>query len=231
MTCFVNSPQLSLIFFHINNLEELYFSSTIAYLTWITPYFSLPVVLLWLSYLRRSEMSINCAGLKGLSSMIIISATFIIIIFPQICDKHQIFSTPICILYLTGITYRSLFLRIGNFLLLGVCTSFAFSSCSLPEQRRNGQISSIDPFRDNCTTIFWVLNFIFLQLLSNLNKLNLFMFHLLSLFLVCVLCVYRQRVEVCLLCDEFGRLAHCQMLHTRYIEFGHAMHVTTDVTT
>ena len=33
-------------------------------------------------------MLINCAGLKGLSSMIIISATFITIIFPQICDKH-----------------------------------------------------------------------------------------------------------------------------------------------
>ena len=41
------------------------------------------------------------------------------------------------------------------------------------------QISSIDPFRDNCTTIFKILNFIVLQLLSNRNKLNLFTFHLL----------------------------------------------------
>ena len=29
-------------------------------------------------------------------------------------------------------------------------------------------------------------------------------------------------VEVRLLCDEFSSLARCQMLHTRYIEFGHS---------
>ena len=61
----------------------------------------LAVVVTELSYVRRSEMLINCAGLKGLSSIIIISATFIYIIFPQICDKHQTFLTPICFLYLT----------------------------------------------------------------------------------------------------------------------------------
>ena len=51
-------------------------------------------------------MLINCAWLKGLSSMIIISATFIVIIFPQICDKHhgQTFLTPIYFLYLTSLT-------------------------------------------------------------------------------------------------------------------------------
>ena len=48
-------------------------------------------------------MLINCAGLKGLSSMIIISATFITIIFPQTCDKHQTFLTPICFLYITSL--------------------------------------------------------------------------------------------------------------------------------
>ena len=63
----------------------------------------LSVVVTELSYVRRSEMLINCAGLKGLSSMIIISATFITIIFPQICDKHQTFFTPICFLYLTSL--------------------------------------------------------------------------------------------------------------------------------
>ena len=100
-------------------------------------------------------MLINCAGLKGLRSMIIISATFITIIFPQICDKHQTFLTPICFFFLSHITNRSSVLRIGNFFIVGcICTLFSFSSCSLPEQRRNGQISSIDPFGDNCTTIF-----------------------------------------------------------------------------
>ena len=48
-------------------------------------------------------MLINCAGLKGLSNMIIIIATFITIIFPQICDKHQTFLTPLCFLYLTSL--------------------------------------------------------------------------------------------------------------------------------
>ena len=98
-------------------------------------------------------MLINSAGLKGLNSMIIVSATFITIIFPQICDKHQTFLTPICFFYLTSlIAHQSYALVI--FLLYYVCTLFAFSLCSLPEQRRNGQISSTDPFRDNCTTIF-----------------------------------------------------------------------------
>ena len=35
--------------------------------------------------------------------MIIISATFITIIFPQICDKHQTFLTLICFFYLTSL--------------------------------------------------------------------------------------------------------------------------------
>ena len=48
-------------------------------------------------------MLINCAGFKGLSSMIIISETYIAIIFPQICDKHQTFLTPICFFYLTSL--------------------------------------------------------------------------------------------------------------------------------
>ena len=48
-------------------------------------------------------MLINCAGLNGLSSMIIISTTFITITFPQICAKHQTFLTPICFLYLTSL--------------------------------------------------------------------------------------------------------------------------------
>ena len=87
-------------------------------------------------------MLINCAGLKGLSSMNIISATFITIIFPQICDKHQTFLTPICFLYLASfIAYQSYALVIC-YCRMHVPT---FSLYSLPEQRRNGQISSIRP--------------------------------------------------------------------------------------
>ena len=77
-------------------------------------------------------MLINCAGFKVLSSMIIISAIFITITFPQICNEHQTSLTAICFLYFTSlIAHQSYALVI--FLLYLIRVFFVFAARTTPK--------------------------------------------------------------------------------------------------
>ena len=132
-------------------------------------------------------MLINCAGLKGLSKMIILSATFIIIIFPQICDKHQTILTPIFFLYLTSLIAHQSYALVTFYCRVYV-PHLRFLRVRCPNNAEMVRFLRLTHLGRIAQPFFEILNFIVLQLLSNRNKLNLFKFHLLLLlfFGVCL---------------------------------------------